>query len=55
MHAMELKIQDIVPEGTIVNEGDYIAQLDRTSYANTLKDALETLTDIPDKRGDEDP
>jgi hypothetical protein len=44
MHAMELKIQDIVPEGTIVNEGDYIAQLDRTSYANTLKDAQETLT-----------
>ena len=43
MHAMELKIQDIVPEGTIVNEGDYIAQLDRTSYANTLKDAQETL------------
>ena len=44
MHAMELKIQDIVPEGTVVNEGDYIAQLDRTSYANTLKDAQETLT-----------
>lgn len=43
MHAMDLKIQDIVPEGTIVNEGDYIAQLDRTSYDNTLKDAIETL------------
>ena len=43
MHAMELKIQDIVPEGTLVNEGDYIAQLDRTSYANTLKDAREAL------------
>ena len=46
MHAMELKIQDIVPEGTIVNEGDYIAQLDRTSYSNTLKDALENLTKL---------
>ena len=44
MHAMELKIQDIVPEGTIVKEGEYIAQLDRTSYSNTLKDAEETLT-----------
>jgi len=44
MHAMELKIQDIVPEGTIVNEGDYIAQLDRSSYSNTLKDAQEQLT-----------
>jgi len=43
MHAMDLKIQDIVPEGTIVNEGDYIAQLDRTSYDNTLKDELENL------------
>jgi multidrug efflux pump subunit AcrA (membrane-fusion protein) len=43
MHAMDLKIQDIVPEGTIVKAGDYIAQLDRTSYANTLKDELENL------------
>lgn len=43
MHAMDLKIQDIVPEGTIVKEGDYIAQLDRTSYDNTLKDAVENL------------
>jgi HlyD family secretion protein len=43
MHAMELKIQDIVPEGTIVNEGDFIAQLDRSSYSNTLKDAQEQL------------
>jgi hypothetical protein len=43
MHAMDLKVQDIVPEGTIVKEGDYIAQLDRSSYANTLKDELENL------------
>jgi hypothetical protein len=43
MHAMDLKIQDIVPEGTIVSAGEYIAQLDRSSYANTLKDAEETL------------
>jgi multidrug efflux pump subunit AcrA (membrane-fusion protein) len=43
MHAMDLKIQDIVPEGTIVREGDYIAQLDRSTYANTLKDELEVL------------
>jgi HlyD family secretion protein len=44
MHAMDLKIQDIVPEGTVVKAGDYIAQLDKTSYDNTLKDAIETLT-----------
>jgi hypothetical protein len=43
MHAMDLKIQDIVPEGTVVKEGDYIGQLDRSSYANTLKDELEVL------------
>jgi len=43
MHAMDLKIQDIVPEGTVVKEGDYIAQLDRSTYANTLKDELELL------------
>jgi HlyD family secretion protein len=43
MHAMDLKVQDIVPEGTMVKEGDYIAQLDRSSYANTLKDELEVL------------
>jgi HlyD family secretion protein len=43
MHAMDLKIQDIVPEGTIVNKGDYIAQLDRSSYDNTLKDEMQTL------------
>ncbi len=42
MRHLELKIQDIVPEGTLVKEGDYIAQLDRTSYSNSLKDALET-------------
>ena len=43
MHAMDLKIQDIVPEGTVVKEGDYIAQLDRSTYSNTLKDELENL------------
>lgn len=49
MHAMELKIQDIVPEGTIVKEGDYIAQLDRSSYSNTLKDEQEKLTTAQDE------
>jgi multidrug efflux pump subunit AcrA (membrane-fusion protein) len=46
MHAMDLKIQDIVPEGTIVKEGDYVAQLDRTNYDNTLKDELVNLTTL---------
>jgi hypothetical protein len=43
MHAMDLKILDIVPEGTIVKEGDFVAQLDRSSYDNTLKDEQQTL------------
>jgi HlyD family secretion protein len=43
VHAADIRIQDIVPEGTIVKEGDYIAQLDRTNYENSLKDALENL------------
>jgi HlyD family secretion protein len=45
-HSMDLKIQDILPEGTIVNKGDYIAQLDRTSYENTLKTERENLTTL---------
>ena len=44
MHGMDLKINDIVPEGTMVKTGDYIAQIDRTSYDNSLKDALESVT-----------
>ena len=43
MRAADFKIQDIIPEGTIVKEGDYIAQLDRTSYDNTLKDEMTNL------------
>jgi HlyD family secretion protein len=43
IRAIDLEIQDIVPEGTTVTEGDYIAQLDKSSYENTLKDELENL------------
>jgi multidrug efflux pump subunit AcrA (membrane-fusion protein) len=42
-HLSDFKIQDIVAEGTIVKKGDYIAQLDRSSYDNMLKDAEENL------------
>ena len=44
IRAMEIKITDLVPEGTEVREGDYVATLDRTSFDNTLKDELERLT-----------
>ncbi len=43
MRAADFKLLDIVPEGTMVKEGDYIAQLDKTSYDNTLKDELTNL------------
>jgi HlyD family secretion protein len=43
MRVADFKILDIVPEGTIVKQGDYIAQLDKTSYDNTLKDELTNL------------
>lgn len=44
IRAMNFRILDIVPEGTIVKAGDYIAQIDRTNYENSLKDALQALT-----------
>ncbi len=43
-HASDLKIQDIVPEGTEVKKGDYIATLDKTQFDNTLKDERERLS-----------
>ena len=46
MRISTFKIQDIIPEGTIVKKGDYVAQLDRTDYANTLQDQLENLTTL---------
>jgi multidrug efflux pump subunit AcrA (membrane-fusion protein) len=45
-HISDFKIQDIVPEGTVVKKGDYIAQLDRSSYDNMLKDAEENLVTL---------
>ncbi|HOF21830.1 MAG TPA: efflux RND transporter periplasmic adaptor subunit [Bacteroidales bacterium] len=48
-HSMRIttyKIQDLIPEGTIVKKGDYVAQLDRTDYTNTLRDQLEQLTTL---------
>jgi HlyD family secretion protein len=43
-HASDLKIQDIVPEGTEVKKGDYIATIDKTQFDNTLKDERERLS-----------
>ena len=34
----EIKIEDIIPDGTVVDSGDYVASLDKTELANKLKD-----------------
>jgi hypothetical protein len=44
IRAVDIKITDLVPEGTEVKAGDYVATLDRTSFDNSLKDELERLT-----------
>ena len=44
IRVMDIKIQDLVPEGTEVKKGDFIATLDRTAFDNSLKDELERLT-----------
>ncbi|MDX9726078.1 MAG: efflux RND transporter periplasmic adaptor subunit [Bacteroidales bacterium] len=46
MRLSAFKISDMVPEGTVVENGDYIAQLDRTDYDNSLKEALEKLNTL---------
>jgi multidrug efflux pump subunit AcrA (membrane-fusion protein) len=46
LRSSSIKIQDLVPEGTIVEKGDYVATLDRTTFDNTLKDDRERLTSL---------
>ncbi len=43
VRSRSIKIQDLIPEGTVVNKGDYIATLDRTELDNSLKDQLDQL------------
>ncbi len=42
----QVKISDLIPEGSIVKEGDYIATLDRTELSNKLKDLGTELSKI---------
>ena len=39
----EIKIQDLVPEGTVVDSGDYVATLDRSALSNRLKEIDDEL------------
>jgi HlyD family secretion protein len=38
-----VKIQDLIPEGTMVDSGDWVATLDRSEADNSLKDILDNL------------
>jgi len=38
-----VKIQDLIPEGTVVDSGDWVATLDRSEADNSLKDMLDRL------------
>ncbi len=44
--AAALKITDLVPEGTIVRKGDYVATLDRSNFSNILKDENDNLKNL---------
>lgn len=38
-----IRIQDLIPEGTLVKEGDYVATLDRSEADNQLKDIMDEV------------
>ncbi len=38
-----IKIQNLIAEGTVVDSGDWVATLDRSEAANTLKDKMDEL------------
>lgn len=39
----QVKISNLIPEGTVVKKGDYVASLDKTELMNKLKDAEAEL------------
>ena len=43
MRFREITIQDLIPEGTVVQKGDYVASLDRSDAENSLKDQMDEL------------
>jgi multidrug resistance efflux pump len=40
---MQVKIQDLIAEGTVVDSGQYVATLDRTEASNKLKDIEDEI------------
>jgi HlyD family secretion protein len=43
LRIQNVRIQDLVPEGTVVQEGDFVALLDRSESDNALKDVEDAL------------
>ncbi len=41
----EYKIQDLIMEGTVVDSGDYVAELDRSTAANSVLDVEDRITE----------
>lgn len=41
-----IKIQDLIPEGTVVDSGDWVATLDRTEVDNELKDIFDEIEQL---------
>jgi HlyD family secretion protein len=46
VRSTNIKITDLVPEGTEVQKGDFVASLDRTEFDNSLKDFRERVTSM---------
>ena len=46
IRSTNIKITDLIPEGTVVQKGDFVASLDKTELDNSLKDARERLTSL---------
>ncbi|MDR1405709.1 MAG: HlyD family efflux transporter periplasmic adaptor subunit [Prevotellaceae bacterium] len=42
----EIKIQDLIPEGTVVKKGDYVATLDRSAAATRQKDLEDEVEKV---------
>ncbi len=44
VRSTSVRITDLIPEGTEVKKGDYVAQLDKTELDNELKNIRERIT-----------
>ena len=44
VRSTSIRITDLIPEGTVVKKGDYVASLDKTELDNELKNIRERIT-----------